>query len=249
VKRAIAAGINAVEALLDTAPERVVRIWLAQRNPRLDALADQAETHGVPIERCRPQALDRISDGARHQGIAAEFQPTAPLGEADLDAVVERRGADTLLLLLDQVQDPHNLGACLRSAAAAGADAVVIPRDRAAALTPATRRAAAGAAERVALVEVANLARAIERLQRAGVWCIGLAGEAADSLYSMQLDGALALVLGGEDKGLRRLTRERCDALAVIPMPGGFESLNVSVAAGIALFEALRQRHQDIGKA
>jgi len=242
-RRARAAGINAVAGLIEHEPERVVRIWALPGNRRVDALIDRARALGIAVERTRAGALDDLAEGARHQGIVAEFRLAEPLGDRDLDALVERAGASALLLVLDQVQDPHNLAACLRSAAAAGATAVVIPRDRAAGLTPAVRRAAAGAAERVPLIEAANLARALERIGKAGVWSIGLAGEAETTLYATDLTGPLALVLGGEGEGLRRLTRERCDALASIPMPGGFESLNVSVAAGIALFEAMRQRN------
>lgn len=242
MKRTIAAGINAVHGLLDAAPERVIRIWIAPGNRRLDELAEQARRLGIAVEQSRHQALDRISEGARHQGVVAEFKAAAALSDHDLDALVDRRGDALLLLLLDQVQDPQNLGACLRSAAAAGVDAVVIPRSRTAALTPAARRASAGAAERIALIEVANLARAIERLTRSGVRCVGLAGDAPASLFATDLNGPVALVLGGEEHGLRTLTRQRCDALAAIPMPGGIESLNVSVAAGVALFEAVRQR-------
>lgn len=243
MKRERACGINAVDALLTHQPEHVIQLWAAGSGPRIQALLEKAARHTIPIQQAQPGALDKLSDGLAHQGVVAEFRVADPLQEADLDEIVERAGAGTLLLLLDQVQDPHNLGACLRSAAAAGVQAVVIPRDRAAGMTPAVRRAAAGAAEIVPLIEVANLARAIEHLQASGVWCIGLAGEADNSLYATDLKGPLALVLGGEEHGLRQLTRKRCDALARIPMVGGTESLNVSVATGVALFEAIRQRN------
>ena len=242
MKRERACGINAVDALLAHQPERVIQLWAAGSGPRIQALLERAASHRIPVQQAQPAALDKLADGESHQGIVAEFRASEPLQEADLVEIAEKAGSDTLLLLLDQVQDPHNLGACLRSAAAAGADAVVIPRDHAAGMTPAVRRAAAGAADIVPLVEVPNLARAMERLQKAGVWCIGLAGEADKSLYATDLKGPLALILGGEDQGLRQLTRKRCDALARIPMRGGTESLNVSVATGIALFEAIRQR-------
>ena len=242
MKRQRACGINAVDALLAHQPERVIQLWAAGSGPRIQTLLERAAAHRIPVQQAQPAALDKLAEGETHQGIVAEFQPAEPLQEADLIDIVEQSGSDTLLLLLDQVQDPHNLGACLRSAAAAGADAVVIPRDHAAGMTPAVRRAAAGAADIVPLIEVPNLARAMESLQKAGVWCIGLAGEADESLYATDLKGPLALILGGEDRGLRQLTRKRCDALAQIPMRGGTESLNVSVAAGIALFEAIRQR-------
>lgn len=242
MKRERACGINAVDALLTHQPERVIQVWSAGSGSRLQALLEKAARHAIPIQQAQPAALQKLSDGAAHQGIVAEFRAAERLHESDLEEIIDRAGGNALLLLLDQVQDPQNLGACMRSAAAAGAHAVVIPRDRAAGMTPAVRRAAAGAAEIVPLIEVANLARTIQQLQKSGVWCVGLAGEAGNSLYRTDLTGALAVVLGGEEHGLRHLTRKRCDALARIPMHGGSESLNVSVAAGIALFEATRQR-------
>lgn len=242
MKRERTGGINAVEALIERSPERVLQLWISGDNPRVRALADRARAAGLAVQGAKPATLDKLTGGEHHQGVVAEFQPLEPLSEADLDALAEQRGPDLLLLALDQVQDPHNLGACLRSAAAAGVDAVLVPRDRSAPLTPAARRAAAGAAEAVPLCEVANLARALDRLKDAGVWAVGLAGEARTSLYAIDLTGARVIVMGSEERGLRRLTAERCDELARIPMPGTMESLNVSVATGIALFEAVRQR-------
>lgn len=243
MRRERACGINAVDALLTHQPERVIQVWSAGSGARLQALLEKAARHAIPIQQAQPSALQKLAESATHQGVVAEFRAAEALREADLDDIVERGGSDTLLLLLDQIQDPHNLGACMRSAAAAGAQGVVVPRDRAASITPAVRRAAAGAAEIVPLIEVANLARTIQHLQKSGVWCVGLAGEADNSLYRTDLTGALGLLLGGEEHGLRQLTRKRCDALAHIPMRGGTESLNVSVATGIALFEAIRQRN------
>ena len=163
--------------------------------------------------------------------------------EADLEALVESASTPPLILVLDGVQDPHNLGACLRSAEAAGALAVVVPKDKACSLTPVARKAASGAAESLPLIAVTNLVRSLERLQRAGVWVIGMAGESAGSVYACRMTGPVALVMGAEGAGLRRLTRARCDEVACIPMAGHVESLNVSVAAGICLFEARRQRN------
>lgn len=243
MKRERTGGINAVEAMLERHPERIIQLWAGSGNPRVAELVRRAASRGVPTQNAGAAALDKLVGGEHHQGVVAEFQPFEPMAEADLDELVDARGDQLLLLALDQVQDPHNLGACLRSAAAAGVDAVLVPRDRAAGLTPSARRAAAGAAEIIPLVEVANLARALERLKARGAWCVGLAGEAGDSLFQTDLTGARVLVLGGEENGLRRLTAERCDILAKIPMPGSIESLNVSVAAGIALFEAVRQRN------
>lgn len=250
MKRELAMGLNAVDGLVEAAPERLVRVWLrraskGKRQPgqrRIDELAARLEKLAIALERVDERALDQRAGGVLHQGVIAEFQASEPIDEHALESLVESAGRSAFLLVLDQVQDPHNLGACLRSALAAGVTCVVVPRDRSAGLTPVARRAAAGAAEQVPLAAVTNLARTLKRLAGQGVFLVGLAGEGEASLYQLDLTGPLALVLGGEEQGLRRLTRENCDRLARIPMPGRAESLNVSVAAGVSLFEALRQR-------
>lgn len=241
MKRELIMGVNAVSGLIDAAPERLVRAWLNPSSKRLIELQSQLQSLGIAVELSDGRALDRRSEGVRHQGVIAEFRPRSPLGESDLAAIVGRQ-TQPLLLVLDGVNDPHNLGACLRSAAAAGAAAVIVPKDRAAGLTHAARRASAGASERIALIVVTNLARTLRVLRDLGVWCVGFAGSAALSVYQAELKGPLALVMGSEEKGLRRLTEENCDQLVRIPMIGNVESLNVSVSAGIALFEALRAR-------
>jgi 23S rRNA (guanosine2251-2'-O)-methyltransferase len=237
-------GINPVEGALVNDASRIRELLIEQgaHNPRVAALVDEARRLGVRVH-ARPRAmLDKISGYARHQGIAANYQAPAAKSEHDLAALLGAAGDAVLLLVLDGVTDPHNLGACLRSAAAAGAAAVIVPKDRAVGVTPVVRRASAGAADRVPLIEVTNLARALRELKDAGVWLTGLAGDANTSLFDIDLRGKAALVLGGEGEGMRRLTRDACDHVARIPMPGAIESLNVSVAAGIALFEAVRQR-------
>ncbi len=242
MKRERVMGINAVDSLAEISPERIVRAWIRPGNRRLDLLEQKLIDRGVTVEHADDRALDRMAGKIRHQGVVAEFKPRAPIDDNGLEALVAERGGQLLLLVLDGVQDPHNLGACLRSAAAAGVDAVVVPKDRAAGMTPVTRRAAAGGAELVPLAVVTNLARTLRMLAEQGVWRVGLAGEAAGSLFDGRLDGPLALVMGSEEKGLRRLTREHCDELVRIPMPGRMESLNVSVSAGIALFAVVRRR-------
>lgn len=236
------AGINAVSAALEAGQDLAeVLIDGKARNPRLGEIGSAAKAAGVALRYVPLDQIDRQAAGARHQGVIARVQTSRIYDERDLEGLIE--AADTpLLLILDGVQDPHNLGACLRSAAAAGATAVIVPKDRAATLTPTARKVAAGGAERVPLVRVTNLARCMKDLQDAGIWIVGLAGEAEASLYSVDLKGPMAIAMGGEGEGLRRLTREHCDYLAKIPMASGMESLNVSVAAGISLFEALRQR-------
>jgi 23S rRNA (guanosine2251-2'-O)-methyltransferase len=189
------------------------------------------------------EELDRLAPVANHQGVVAETQTPAALGEAELDRLLGALSPPPLLLVIDGVQDPHNLGACLRSADAAGVQAVIAPKDHSVGLTPVVCKVASGAAETLPFVQVTNLARTLRHLKDDHrLWVIGLAGEGETDFYALDLRGPLALVLGGEEKGLRRLTREQCDVLARLPMHGSVESLNVSVAAGIGLFEAGRQR-------
>lgn len=236
------AGINAVAAALEAGQDLAeVLIDGKAKNPRLAEIGSAAKSAGIALRFVPLDQIERQAAGARHQGVIARVQSTRIYDERDLEGLIGA-AAKPLLLILDGVQDPHNLGACLRSAAAAGATAVIVPKDRAATLTPTARKVAAGGAERVPLVRVTNLARCMKDLQDAGIWIVGLAGEAEASLYSVDLKGPMAIAMGGEGEGLRRLTREHCDYLAKIPMASGMESLNVSVAAGISLFEALRQR-------
>lgn len=242
----IAYGIHAVRALLTRHPHRVRQLWLAESREsaaRLLELRELAAAAGVTLHAADGDELDRLADGERHQGAVAEVTPRAGDPETQLEEALEALG-DTpgLLLVLDGVTDPHNLGACLRSADAAGVAAVIVPRDRAAGLTPVVRKVAAGAAESVPLIAVVNLARTLRELKERGLWLVGAADDASRTLYDVDLTGPTVLVLGSEGEGLRRLTREACDELVSIPMAGAVESLNVSVATGVALFEAVRQR-------
>ncbi len=242
----LAYGLHSVRGLLERHPERVRLLWVEagrEDAPRLRPVVERARAAGVAIESVQRRTLEKHTGGGRHQGLVAHLRPAPSLGEAELFQAVETlEDGPALFLALDQVQDPHNLGACLRSADAAGAHGVIVPRDRACPLTPAARKAASGAAETVPLYRVVNLARTLKGLARRGVWTVGLAAEADVLLYDIDLTAPTALVLGAEGKGLRHLTRERCDHLARLPMAGTVESLNVSVTAGIALFEAARQR-------
>ncbi|MDG4561388.1 MAG: 23S rRNA (guanosine(2251)-2'-O)-methyltransferase RlmB [Candidatus Competibacter sp.] len=238
-------GMHAVAAALKYESEQLRGLWVEsqRRDARIQALMDEAADRGVPIRAVNRAELDRMSGGARHQGIVARLAVQQRThDEADLPALLAAAGP-ALLLVLDGVQDPHNLGACLRGAAAAGAHAVIAPADRAAGLNATVRKVACGAAEIVPFVAVTNLARTLRELRQQGLWIVGAAGEADASLYEVDFTLPTAIVLGAEEKGLRRLTREVCDRLARIPMAeNGVESLNVSVAAGIFLFEARRQR-------
>jgi 23S rRNA (guanosine2251-2'-O)-methyltransferase len=237
-------GIHAVDAALTHDAGNLVELYIeaGSQNPRVKELGERAREMGVKPHARDRAALDRMTGGARHQGVVARYKAPTPLPESALEGLAAGAGRAALFLVLDGITDPHNFGACLRSAEAAGVTAVVVPKDRAVGVTPTVRRASAGAADRVPIVSATNLARALRHLKEAGVWLVGLAGDAPQSLYALDLGGPMAIVLGSEGEGLRRLTRQHCDFLARIPMRGDIDSLNVSVTAGIALFEALRQR-------
>lgn len=239
-------GLHAVGSLLQRDPARVsVLLALESRtDTRMTEVLQLAEKAKVPVRRVSRRELDELVAGVSHQGVVAETGAAPSLGEKELPAFLQALDGGAFLLVLDGVQDPHNLGACLRSANAAGVDAVIIPRDRSAPLNATARKVACGAAESLPVIRVTNLARTLRFLREAGVWIYGATGDAQSSLYETDLCGPLALVLGGEGRGLRRLTREHCDALLSIPMAGSISSLNVSVAAGVFLFEVRRQRAQ-----
>jgi len=237
-------GIHAVRTLLRQRPERALLLLLqkGREDARASELMHIAQSAGVRTEWRDAHELERIVGSAHHQGACLQMRPSSPLGEGALDDLLDRASEPPLLLVLDGVQDPHNLGACLRTADGAGVLAVIVPRDRAAGLSPTVRKVASGAAETVPLIQVTNLARTLRWLKEREIWIVGTDDEATQSLYQSKLTGPLAIVLGAEGSGLRRLTRETCDALVSIPMRGVVESLNVSVATGIVLYEVLRQR-------
>jgi 23S rRNA (guanosine2251-2'-O)-methyltransferase len=239
-------GWHAVLALLKQAPERVLSISIdrGRKGPRRQQLLEAARAAGASVEETSGEALDRLAGHEHHQGVVARCRPAVERTEAELPSFLETLQEPPLLLVLDGIQDPHNLGACLRSADAAGVHAVILPRDHSAPMTAVVRKVASGAAETVPLFRVTNLARTLETLKQAGLWLVGASGETDQDLYDIDLRGPLALILGAEGEGLRRLTREACDHLARIPMAGTVESLNVSVATGICLFEAVRQRRR-----
>lgn len=236
-------GLHAAQAVIEQDPLRVLEAWVQDErlDQRMQSLVQALEQQGLKVQRVGRKTLDRLSEEGRHQGIVLRCRPLQSLDEGDLPGLLSE-AKQPLVLVLDGVQDPHNLGACLRSADAAGVTAVIIPKDRAGGITPTVRKVACGAAENVPVLQVTNLVRCLQQLQELGFWMVGLAGEAETNYYSVDLKGPTALVLGAEEKGLRRLTRENCDVLAYLPMAGSVESLNVSVATGICLFEAVRQR-------
>jgi len=237
-------GIHAVESLIASQPERVIRICVQKdrQDKKMTGLIKSAQAQGISVEMMSRQSLDQQTGSANHQGILAYCKKAAVLNEQDLKQLLENLDVPPFLLILDGVQDPHNLGACFRSADAAGVHAIIAPKDKSVGLTPVVSKVASGAAETIPFIQVTNLARTMEMLKEKGIWLYGAAGEAEQSLYQSDLAGPVAIVLGSEGAGLRRLTREHCDMLLKIPMQGSVESLNVSVATGIFLFEALRQR-------
>ncbi|MEW6981143.1 23S rRNA (guanosine(2251)-2'-O)-methyltransferase RlmB [Colwelliaceae bacterium 6471] len=240
-------GIHAVNALLKIAPERFIELWLlkGRDDDRLMPIVNLSRKYGISTQLVHRKVLDEKSNGEQHQGVIARVKPGKTLTESDLDDIVqsvESKGELPFFLILDGVTDPHNLGACLRNADAAGVQAIIVPKDNAAKITATVRKVAVGAAETVPLVQVTNLARTMKSLQQMGIWIVGTAGETDTCLYDIKLSGPMALVMGAEGKGMRRLTRENCDQLVKLPMAGSVSSLNVSVATGICLFEIVRQR-------
>lgn len=235
-------GIHSVQALLHSAPQRICELVIAKdrNDQRIKKLISAAQKHGIKPRFVGKRELEGLCD-ANHQGVVALAQPGVQYDEKSLLQLVETI-TDPFLLVLDGVTDPHNLGACMRSADAAGVHAVVIPKDNSASLNDTARKVACGAAEVVPLVVVTNLARTLKALQDKGLWVAGAAGEAEQNIYEANLTGPRVIVMGAEGDGLRRLTKETCDELVKIPMLGSVSSLNVSVATGVVLFEVVRQR-------
>ena len=238
-------GIHAVRSAIKHGPERIVEVLTDGRRQdrRLKPLLDELKRLGVSVTPRDKATLDKLTAGANHQGIIVRTRVPTARNESQLDDLLQSLDEPPLLLVLDGVTDPHNLGACLRTADAAGVHAVLAPRDKSVGLTPIVCKVASGAAETVPFFQVTNLARSLRHLQdQHRVFVVGTAGEATHDLFEANLCGPLALVLGAEGEGMRRLTREHCDLLVSLPMRGQVESLNVSVAAGVCLYEALRQR-------
>lgn len=237
-------GIHSVQAALDKQPGKVKQLFVqAGRNDqRMDEVIQLARQNGVSIQSINKDKLDALAEGLRHQGIVALFTGGSLWDENDLDDILDQQGEQVLILALDGVTDPHNLGACLRSANGAGVHVVIAPKDKSVGLTPVARKVACGAADSTPFIQVTNLSRTLRALQERGVWVVGLADEEDAGLYEAKMTGPIAMVMGAEGKGLRRLTRENCDQIVAIPMQGDVSSLNVSVATGVCLYEVLRQR-------
>ena len=244
-KNIVIYGLHAVQAYLDRQPEGVLEVFLlkSRDDERLNRLVQALRPLGLTLQWRERTQLDELAGDSHHQGVVARVREVPPGDEHALADFLDALQAPPFLLLLDNVTDPHNLGACLRSADAAGVQAVITPRDKSASITPVVRKVACGAAEVLPFFQVTNLARCMAMLKERGIWLIGTAlEEGAQSLYDASLTGPLGIVMGAEGSGMRRLTREHCDSLVYIPMAGSVESLNVSVATGVTLFEARRQR-------
>ena len=234
-------GIHAVARRLEQAPDDCLELYCSERrNSRLDQLVEQARRAGVAVAFESRAALSTRCGSDKHQGCVLQTRESRPA--VTLQQCLDTVDSDTLLLVLDGVQDPHNLGACLRTADACGVDAVIIPKDRAAQLNATVRKVAAGGAESVPLITVTNLARCLAGLRAAGVWIYGTSGDAEETIYQQEFSGPVALVMGSEGSGMRRLTMEACDHVFSLPMLGRVESLNISVATGVCLYEIRRSR-------
>ncbi|AUJ68825.1 MULTISPECIES: 23S rRNA (guanosine(2251)-2'-O)-methyltransferase RlmB [Pseudoalteromonas] len=236
-------GFHSIEAILNNAPERFLEIYAlkGREDQRLNQVVNDARKFGISVQFMQRKALDNKANGEQHQGIIANVKAARGYNEKDLDEIIQRE-TTPFFLVLDGVTDPHNLGACLRSADAAGVHGVIVPKDKSAKLNGTARKVACGAAETVPLIQVTNLARTLRDIKEAGVWVVGTAGETDTAVFDANLTGPMAIVMGAEGDGMRRLTREHCDELVKIPMVGSVSSLNVSVATGVCLFEVLRQR-------
>lgn len=240
-------GIHAVQSLLRNHPEKVIRLMIlnGRHDRRLEKLLK--DSHGIERSYLKRAKLDELVSGENHQGVVAQclvsMEKSLHWDEEKLLSTIEQQQAPALILVLDGITDPHNLGACLRTADAAGALAVLSAKDKSVGITPVVSKVACGAAETVPFVQVTNLVRSLKKLQQLGVWVIGTSGDAKQSIYQAKLTGAIALVMGSEGKGMRRLTTDTCDELIKIPMAGQVSSLNVSVATGVTLFEIVRQRN------
>lgn len=240
-------GIHAVTSVLENDPARLKKVIIdgKRHDEKLQNILKLAQRFGVAIEYADKQRLEKAVGSVIHQGVAAEAKPKKSLNEVDLENLLTHLNKPAFFLILDGVQDPHNLGACLRSADAAGVDAIIAPKDNSTSITAVTEKVACGAAETMPFIQVTNLARTLRDLKEKGIWCYGLSDKAEQSFYQSDLTGNIALVMGAEGKGIRQNVMKQCDVLYSIPMQGSVSSLNVSVATGVCLFEAVRQRCGD----
>ncbi len=244
VKGRVVFGIHAAESALNQTPEKLISVWLdsGRKDRRLNELRQLCGKMGVVTQNGDRKQLDKMANSQNHQGVVIEMLLPEELSEEALQAAVKKSEGNAFFLVLDRVQDPHNLGACLRTADATGVQGVIVPKDQAVHLTPTVCKVASGAAETVPLYRVTNLARTLKWLKGEGVWLVGADGGSDSTIYDIDLKGSIAIVVGAEGEGMRRLTRESCDFIAGLPMKGQVESLNLSAATAVFLYEAVRQR-------
>lgn len=237
-------GFHAVKTTLKYNASRIQKMLIIadRKDDRIGEVIDTAQQLDIEIERCNRKTLDELTDKASHQGVVVLCEPIKAEDEKFLNELLEKLENPAFLLVLDGVTDPHNLGACIRSADAAGVHAVIAPKNNSAPLNATVAKVACGATDVIPYVQVTNLSRTLQQLQQRGIWIAGTSGDAEQNLYQANLEGPLAIVMGAEGKGMRRLTQENCDFLLKLPMAGEVSSLNVSVAAGVCLYEAVRQR-------
>lgn len=237
-------GIHTIKQILETNPDTILELYVSQRQDRrMNELLALAQTQGIKPQRLDISELDKLSQGCNHQGVVAKIKNFAYCGENQLLAQLESLTEPALILALDGIQDPHNLGACLRTADAAGVHAILIPKNRSVGVTPSVQKVASGAAQSLPIYQVTNLVRSLEQLKQIGLWVVGTDQQGPESLHQADLSGPTVLVMGGEGKGMRQLSKKTCDLLVKIPMLGQVSSLNVSVATGVCLYEIQRQRH------
>jgi len=236
-------GIHAVEAVLKSTPERITNVWLdrQRKDAKLQSIQERLFEVGVRAEYVDKKTLEKLSNNGNHQGVLLSVRLPQEHSEEELKRAVKDNEGNAFYLVLDQVTDPHNLGACLRTALAAGVQGVIVPKDNACRLNATVCKVASGAAEVLPVYRVTNLVRMLKWLKTEGVWLTGAAGEATKDVFDAELTGSVAVVMGAEGKGLRKLTQEQCDQLVKIPMSDKVESLNVSVATGVILYEVVRQ--------
>ncbi len=238
-------GLHAVKQVLETSPDRILNVWIQEaiNSESVRSLQEVVNDLGFSVQTVPRSTLSRMTKNQNHQGVILEIKPAKKKTDNDLDDILERnKDKKSLYLILDSVQDPHNLGACIRTADAAGVTAIIIPKDRSASINETVRKVASGAVENVTVISVVNLVRAIKKIKEAGIWVVGTAGDAEQSIYDLDLKVSTAIIMGGEGKGMRDSILKECDYVASLPILGQIESLNVSVATGVVLYEVIRQR-------
>ena len=238
-------GIHAVSQMLESTPDRIINVWIQEaiNSDSVRAIHDEMNKLGLAVQTTPRATMSRMTKNQNHQGVIIEVKPAKKKTDNDLDQVLEQnKDNNPLYLILDSVQDPHNLGACIRTAEATKVTAIIIPKDRAVGITDTVRKVASGAVENVTVITVTNLVRAIKKIKEAGAWVVGADGEAEESIYDMNLKVPTAIIMGGEGKGMRESVIKECDYIAALPILGQIESLNVSVATGVILYEVVRQR-------